>query len=164
MPSIRAIAAGTSPIEKPNLESAWPVEIFSCVSPRTSGVTRIKTFWGTPPPATAAIERSRRSSSSKLSTTIKPTRASSAIVSSDSDFALPWKTIRSAEKPAFNASQSSPPEATSHQRPSCANSSSTAVQGNAFEANTTLKSACAASAPACTNARARARRSSSATT
>ena len=46
MPSIRAIAAGTSAIENPNLESAWPVEIFSCVSPRTLGVTLIRTCWG----------------------------------------------------------------------------------------------------------------------
>ena len=43
MPAIRSIAAGASAIEKPNFESAWPVEIFSCVSPRTSGVTRIST-------------------------------------------------------------------------------------------------------------------------
>ena len=40
-------------------------------------------------------------------------------------------------KPALSARCSSPPEATSHHRPSCANSSSTALQGNALEANTT---------------------------
>ncbi len=39
----RAIASCACAIEKPNFESAWPVEIFSCVSPRTSGVTRTST-------------------------------------------------------------------------------------------------------------------------
>ena len=44
-PLARAIAAGASPMPKPNFESACPVEIASWVSPRTSGVTRSSTSW-----------------------------------------------------------------------------------------------------------------------
>ena len=44
----RSIASGACAIAKPNFESAWPVEIFSWVSPRTSGVTRTST--GCSPP------------------------------------------------------------------------------------------------------------------
>ena len=47
-----------------------------------------------------------------------PRATSSAIASSASDFALPCITIRSGAKPAFSARCSSPPEATSHHRPS----------------------------------------------
>ena len=60
------------------------------------------------------------------------------------------------ESPAPSARCSSPPEATSHHRPSSANSSSTAVQGKALEANTTWKSSCPRRRPAC-HERARAR-------
>jgi hypothetical protein len=38
--STRAIASRASSRPKPNLESAWPVEIAACVSPATSGVMR----------------------------------------------------------------------------------------------------------------------------
>ncbi len=85
----------------------------------------------------SATRRRIRSISSKLSSTISPTPPSSAARSSSSDFALPCITIRSGAKPAASASCSSPPDATSHDSPSAANSSSTAVHGNAFDANTT---------------------------
>ena len=58
-PSARCTRANASPacsIEKPNFESAWPVEIFSCVSPRTSGVTRTSTCCS-PPRARAPREQ-----------------------------------------------------------------------------------------------------------
>ena len=105
-----------------------------------------------------------RSISSKLSITINATFAVTAASSSAIDLALPCTRMRSGEKPAFSARCNSPPEATSHHRPSCASNDMTAVHGNALEANTTWKSRRPASAPAWTNARARARRSSSATT
>ena len=82
----------------------------------------------------------------RLSITISPTRSCSAPASSARDFALPCMTMRSAGKPAPSARCSSPPEATSHHSPSCANSSSTAVAGNALDANRTAKSSWRASA------------------
>ena len=48
-----------------------------------------------------------------------PRDGAGAIRSSASDLALPCSTIRSGAKPAASARCSSPPEATSHHRPSC---------------------------------------------
>ena len=47
-PASRSIASRAASIEKPNFESAWPVEIAAWVSPATSGVTRISTSWRRP--------------------------------------------------------------------------------------------------------------------
>ena len=104
----RRPAAARSPrrrraIAKPNFESAWPVEIFSWVSPLTSGVTRTSTGWPVardPRARPRPRARSSRSISSKLSITIAPTRWRSAMRSSASDLALPCSTIRSGRKPA----------------------------------------------------------------
>ena len=60
-PAARSPRAPAS-IEKPNFESAWPVEIAWCVSPATPGVTRISTSWRAP---RSAATRSSRSRSSK---------------------------------------------------------------------------------------------------
>ena len=120
------------------------------MSATTPGVTRIIT-------STGAAIRSSLSISSKLSTTIRAP-ASAAARSSCADFALPCRMIRRPLKPAFSASASSPPDATSTARPSSSNTRSTAVHGKALEANTTSPSPIAAR-----NSRARARRSSSAT-
>ena len=58
---------------KPNFESAWPVEIAAWVSPETSGVTRISTSWRDAP--ARAATRSSRSRSSNESSTMWPTPA-----------------------------------------------------------------------------------------
>ena len=82
-----------------------------------------------------------RSISSKLSITISPTPTLQRHAA-----ARPrtWRCRAGrsarARSPPSSARCSSPPEATSHHSPSCANSASTAVQGKAFEANTTWKS------------------------
>ena len=68
--------------------------------------------------ARRASSRARRSISSKLSTTIAPTRWPRAAASSASDLALPCSTSRSGAKPAASARCSSPPEATSQHSPS----------------------------------------------
>ena len=153
---MRSMAVGASASEKPNFVSAWPVEMWSCVSPRTSGATRIITS------CSRVARRSRRSSSSALSATISPTPASSASPSSRSDFALPWSVTMPGATPARRAICSSPPEATSAPIPSSARTRRTAVHGNAFVAKERCTSA-ATAANASRNSRARARRSSSAT-
>ena len=58
---------------KPNFESSWPVRTNSWVWASTPGVTRTSTFGRSPSSAWSAA---RRSSSSKLSTTMRPTPAS----------------------------------------------------------------------------------------
>ena len=47
-PASRSIAARARRRLKPNFEFAWPVEMWSWVSPRTSGVTRSSTRWRRP--------------------------------------------------------------------------------------------------------------------
>ncbi len=112
MARMRSTAPATWSIAKPNFESAWPVEIFSCVSPRTLGVARTSTGCGgmsassavgpgASGPKCRSSSRSRRSISSRLSITISPTRWRSAIRSSASDLALPCSTSRSGAKPAL---------------------------------------------------------------
>ena len=72
--------------------------------------------------ARAGISRSSRSSSTRLSTTMSPMPASSAICSSASLLALPCRWIFLGSKPALSARCSSPPEATSQASPSSAKS------------------------------------------
>ena len=113
----RAIAACASPFArlKPNFESSWPVETYSCVWACTPGVIRRWTS-GTGRPD--ACRRSRRSSSSKLSTTMWSTPAVTAWRSSSSDLLFPCTVHTDAGTPAESTACSSPPVATSSRRPS----------------------------------------------
>ena len=108
----RATARAASPdgTPKPNFESSWPVRTNSWVCASTPGVARISTLGRTP---SSACRVARRSSSSKLSTTMRPTPAARAARSSSSDLLLPCSTSRSAGTPAASATWSSPPVATS---------------------------------------------------
>jgi hypothetical protein len=65
---------------------------------------------------------------------IRPTPASTARVSSDTDLLLPWKPIRSGGMPADSATASSPPEHTSRCSPSSAMTRTTARHRNALPA------------------------------
>lgn len=65
---------------------------------------------------------------------IRPTPASSARDSSETDLLLPWKPIRSGGIPADNAVASSPPVQTSRCRPSSAIIRTTARHRNALPA------------------------------
>ncbi len=147
--STAAIAPGASAIEKPNFESAWPVEIFSWVSPRTSGVTRTSTGWA---PRRQARPRRRA-----------PPVAIDLVEVVDHDQPDPVAQRHPqlglglgvavqhdplGREARVSARCSSPPEATSHHSPSCGEQLSTAVQGKALEANTTWKSSWPASRPA----------------
>ncbi len=149
-------------IEKPNFESAWPVEIFSWVSPCTSGVTRTSTGWRAARPR-ARPRRSApraRSISSKLSITIAPRRCRSAMPQLRLGLGVavqhdPLRAKAGAQRQVqLAAGGDVAPQAL------LANSSSTAVQGNALEANTTWKSLVAGSRarPAGRRGRARAGR------
>src|SRR4051812_10911637 len=154
-----AMALGAASRLKPTFVFGPPVEIEGWVSGLTPGAIRIWTAWRSP----GATISSRRSMSRALSSTTWPTPASCASWSSRRDFALPWRWMRPGSKPAFSAMCSSPPPATSHDRPSDAMRRSTAVHANAFAAKWTSKSSVRA-ANASLNARTRARMSSSATT
>ena len=78
--------------------------------------------------------RSSRSSSSKLSTTMRPTPTSRAQASSVSLLLLPWRTSRSGSTPAARATCSSPPVATSRWRPSSSTRRAMARHRNALPA------------------------------
>ena len=80
-----ASAAGPPSMEKPNFESSCPVEMYECVDGFTPGVTRISTRWRVP---RAAASRPSSAISSRLSTMIVPTPASSASPTS------PWFSLR----------------------------------------------------------------------
>ena len=88
---------------------------YSWVWASTPGVTRTRT-WGRL--GAPGARRSSRSTSSKESTTMRPTPASRARASSASDLLLPCRTRRSGGTPAARATCSSPPVATSRCRPS----------------------------------------------
>ena len=156
---------GVAPSRSRTSSRPGPVEIFSCVSPRTSGrdpdqhrlgLRPVRARGGQP----LAGGRSRRSCPPRSARPARPAPSRS----SASDFALPCITIRSGAKPAFSARCSSPPEATSHHRPSSREQREHGGAGERLRGEHHVEVRVPASAPACTNARARARRSSSATT
>src|SRR3954465_8035854 len=157
-PDTRVLAAPASPRCSPNFVFGPPVEIAGWVSGLTPGAMRSSTDCRRSPTTS-----SRRATSSSESSTMSPTPASTASRSSSWGFALPCTMTRDGSKPARSASASSPPLATSTPRPSSARIRRIAVHGNALEANETCVSGlCAANASR--KDRARARRSSSATT
>ena len=82
----RASSAGASSSATPNFASPWPVDMAAWVSPATSGLTRRSTRMG----AAGASASSRRRSSA-LSITTQPTPAATAVRSSLSSLALPWR-------------------------------------------------------------------------
>ena len=155
-----AISARASSGAKPNFEPAWPVRIASCVSASTPGVTRSSTRCGRPP--------SSPDSRSRLLGVVEHDRPDAGLerhrqlrarlgvaVQVDAARARSPRAARGAARRPRRRRSPGPPRRTAAAR---------RVQGNALEANTTSPgpSWCAASAPV--NARARARRSSSATT
>ena len=127
---MRSMAAGASASEKPNFVSAWPVEMWSCVSPRTSGVTRIIT-------SCVARRRGARGGPARrrCRATISPTPRVERLA--ELAFGLGVAVERDhapARTPARRAICSSPPEATSAPIPSSASTGRTAVHGNALVA------------------------------
>ena len=110
------------PSPKPNFESSWPVRTKSCVCASTPGVTRIITAWRDPSfvavDPVVDVRRSSLSISWNESMTIRPTPASTARASSDSDLLLPCSTRRAGGTPADRATCSSPPVETSSHIPS----------------------------------------------
>src|SRR5437588_578882 len=103
MKSTRRTASAAAPPRspKPNFESTWPVITYSWVWASTPGVTRTSTLTGWA--RVASTRRSRRSSSSKLSTTMRCTPSFIASRSSTSDLLLPCTTSRSGGTPAVTA-------------------------------------------------------------
>jgi hypothetical protein len=98
--------------------------MYSWVCASTPTVTRIITRGRAPRSRAIAVSRSI---SSNESTTIRPTPASTARVSSGTDLLLPCRPIRSAGIPAASATRSSPLVQTSRCRPSSARMRTTAL-------------------------------------
>ena len=161
-----SIAAGASCIEKPNFEPAWPVEIFAWVSPRTSGVTRMSTGCGRRGRRARPRRCSSRSRSisSRLSITISPTRSAQRRRELGLGLGVAVHHDALGRKAGASARCSSPPEATSHHSPSCGEQLEHRGAGEGLGGEHDREVLVAAARPAATKARARARRSSSATT
>ena len=117
-----------------------------------------------PTPARSASSPSSRSISSKLSTTISPTPRPAPCRARSRTWRCRGARSAPGESPPRAPGEARRPRPRRTTGPPARTARSTAVQGKALEANTTWKSSWPASRPACTNARARARRSSSATT
>ena len=126
-----ALCASPLPKLKPNFESFWPVAMYSCVCTETPGVIRNCTRGAGKP---SACNASKRSSSSKLSTTMWCTSALMAIRNSSMLLLLPCITQLLPGTPALRATNSSPPVATSSIRPSSYANFAIAVQKKALVA------------------------------
>lgn len=81
---------------RPNFWSSWAVAMNSWVCASTPTVTRICTGWRTP---SSSATCATRTISSKESSTIRPTPASTARRISAVVLLLPWKAIRAAGDP-----------------------------------------------------------------
>ncbi len=126
-----ASAAAPDATPNPNLESSWPVRTNSWVWASTPGVMRMSTLGAARPPATSA---SMRSSSSKESTTMRPTPSASAVRSSSIDLLLPCSTSASGGVPAARATWYSPAVDTSRCMPASVASRAMARHRNALVA------------------------------
>ena len=143
---------------KPNFESAWPVAIAAWVSATTPGVTRISTGCARPPGTSApALEVVDVSSTTARRPRRPPSPARPRTSRCRAGRSARRRSRLQRERAARRPTRRRTPS------PSSANTCRTAVHGNALEAKTTSPASCRA-AIASSNSRARARRSSSATT
>ncbi len=129
-----ADCARPSAIGNPNFESVIPVWRYSCVCASIPGLTRMRTSGARNPEATSA---SILANSSKESTTIRLTPASSAISSSRTDLLFPCITSLSAGTPAARAMNISPPVETSMCMPASYAIRAIALHRKAFDAYAT---------------------------